>query len=95
MFRNEQLPEPIKGPTQNAHLRKNKGHSIDWDGAVFLDRKRHWRGRKIKEALFINAQNLAKEVHHKKISNLEKGITLDPVWTEFNETFREIMPRKI
>ena len=78
-----------------AHLRKNKGHSINWDGAVFLDRERHWRGRKIKEALFINAQNPAKEVHHKKILNLEKGITLDPVWAEFNETFREIMSRKM
>jgi len=78
-----------------AHLRKNKGHSINWDGAVFLDRERHWRRRKIKEALFINAQNSAKEVHHKKILNLEKGITLDPVWAEFNETFREIMSRKM
>ena len=52
-------------------------------------------GRKIKEALFINAQNPAKEVHHKKIMNLEKGLTLDPVWAGFNESFREIMSRKI
>ena len=63
--------------------------------AVFLDRERHWRGRKIKEALFINAQNPAKEVHQKKILNLEKGVTLDPVWAEFNDTFREIMSRKM
>ena len=40
-------------------------------------------------------KNPAKEVHHKKILNLEKGITLDPVWAEFNETFREIMSRKM
>jgi hypothetical protein len=59
-----------------------------------LDRERPLRGRKIKEALFINAQNPAKEVHQKKILNLEKGITLDPVWAEFNET-REIMSRKM
>ena len=72
---------------------------INWDGAVFLDRealeRKEDQGRKIKEALFINAQNPAKEVHHKKILNLEKGITLDPVWAEFNETFREIMSRKM
>ena len=37
----------------------------------------------------------SKEVHHKKILNLEKGITLGPVWAEFNETFREIMSRKM
>ena len=55
-----------------ALLRKNKEHAINWDGAVFLERERNWRGRKIKEALFINAQNPAKEVHHKKILNLEK-----------------------
>ena len=36
---------------------------------------------------------MRKEVHHKKILNLEKGITLDPVWAEFNETFREIMSK--
>ena len=59
------------------------------------DRERHWRERNIKEALFINAQIPAKEVHHKNILNLEKGITLDPVWAEFNETFREIMSRKM
>ena len=50
----------------------NQGHSIDWDGAVLLDRERHWRGRKTMEALFINAQNPVKEAHQKKILNLEK-----------------------
>ena len=43
-----------------SHLKKNKGHSINWEGAVFLDREKHWRGRKIKEALFINSQNPTK-----------------------------------
>ena len=32
------------------------------------------------EELFINAQNQAKEVYQKHILNLEKGMTLDPVW---------------
>ena len=54
-----------------------------------------WTGRKIKEALFINAPNLMKEVHQKKILTLEEGVPLDPVWAEFNETFREIMLTKM
>ena len=78
-----------------AHLRKNKGHTINWDGAVFLDREKHWRGREIKEALFINAQNPVKEIHQKRIMNLEKGYTLDPIWADFNEIFREIMSKKM
>ena len=40
-----------------SHLKKNKGHSVDWEGAVFLDEEKHWRRSKIKEALFINSQN--------------------------------------
>ena len=46
------------------------------------------RGRKIKEALFINSQNLARVIHQKKILNLEKGFNLDPICSGFNESFR-------
>ena len=63
-----------------AHIKNNnfKGHTIDWDRAVFLDKK-HWRGRKIKQSLFINAQNPTKEVHREKVMNLEKGFALGPI----------------
>ena len=65
------------------------------EGAVFLDREKHRRGRKIKEALFINSQNPTKVINHKKILNLEKGVDLDPIWSGFNEAFREIVSKKI
>ena len=39
----------------NSHLKKNKEHSVNWGGAVFLDWEKHWRGRKIKDTLFINS----------------------------------------
>ena len=78
-----------------SHLKRNKGHSVNWEGAVFLDREKHWRGRKIKEALFINSQNPARVIDPKNILNLEKGFNLDPIWSGFNESFREIMSKKV
>ena len=62
---------------------------------MFLDREKHWRGRKIKEALFINSQNPARVIDQKKILNLEKGFNLDPIWSGFNESFREIVSKKV
>ena len=43
-----------------AHLKSNKKHSIDWEKAAFLGKERNWKGRTIKEALFINVQNSGK-----------------------------------
>ena len=40
-----------------AYIRRNKGHTVEWKDAVFIDREKHWKGRKIKEALYIHAQN--------------------------------------
>ena len=41
--RTKQHQNDIKNKKMNngfyAHLRKNKGHSINWDGTVFLDRE--------------------------------------------------------
>ena len=78
-----------------AHMKKNKGHTIDWDQAVFLDKEKHWRGRKVKEALFINAQNPTKEINREKAMNLEKGFALDPIWGDFNAEIRKIMSKKM
>ena len=61
-------------------MKKNKGHTIDWDQAVFLDKEKHWRGRKVKEGLYTNAQNPTKEINREKAMNLEKGFALDPIW---------------
>ena len=60
----------------------------------FIDREKHWKGRKIKEALYINAQNPKKTVDKNSIMNLEKGLDMDPIWGGFNEEFRNIMSKK-
>ena len=78
-----------------AHIKKNEGHTIDWDRAVFLDKEKHWRGRKIKEAIFINEQNPTKEVNLEKVMNLEKGFALDPIWGDFNAEIRGIISKKM
>ena len=78
-----------------SHLKRNKGHSVNWEGTVFLDQEKHWRGRKIKEALFINSQNPARVIDPKNILNLEKGFNLDIIWSGFNTSFREIMSKKV
>jgi len=78
-----------------AHIKKSKGHTIDWDRAVFLDKEKHYRGRKIKEVIFINAQNPTKEVNREKVMNLEKGFALDPIWGDFNAEIRGIISKKM
>ena len=40
-----------------ALLKSNKGHLIDWGKAIYQNREKNWKGRKIFEALLINAQN--------------------------------------
>ena len=76
---------PTWSPTKNIQLNGRKLHF--W--------KRNWKGRKIKEALFINAQNPGKEINRGKLLNLEKGITLDPIWGTFNPELRKIATKKI
>ena len=50
---------------------------------------------KVKEALFINAQNPTKEINREKAMNLEKGFALDPIWGDFNAEIRKIMSKKM
>ena len=78
-----------------AHLKSHKKHSIDWEKAAFLGKERNWKGRKIKEALFINAQNPRKEISKGNLLNLEKGINLDPILGAFNPELREIATKTI
>ena len=37
----------------------------------------------------------ARVIDPKNILNLEKGFNLDPIWSGFNESFREIMSKKV
>ena len=67
-------------------MKKNKGHTIDWDQAVFLDKEKHWRE---------SAQNPTKDINREKAMNLEKGFALDPIWGDFNSEIRKIMSKKM
>ena len=78
-----------------AHLKENKGHKINWEGFVYLDSEKNWKRRKIKEAIYINAVNPAEAMGSNKILNLEKGYDLDPVWSGFNEEYRNIIAKKV
>ena len=50
---------------------------------------------KNKEAIYINGVNPAEAMGYHKILNLEKGCELDPVWSGFNEEYRNIIAKKI
>ena len=48
---------------------------MHWEGVTYLDSEIHWRRRKIKESLYINAYDASAEV--RGLMNLEKGIKVD------------------
>ena len=64
------------------HIKKNRGHKIDWNEPRYLDREPNWFRRKIKESIYINAMDPDDKLD--KIMNLEKGIQINPCWREFN-----------
>ena len=70
------------------HLKNNKGHSVNWAKLKYLDKENNWKGRKIKEAIYINALNPSNKMAPQKVMNLEKDFELDPLWSEFNAEFR-------
>ena len=49
-----------------------------------MDNEKNWRGRKIKEAIYINAVVPTNSADGRKLMNLEKGYDLDKIWSEFN-----------
>ena len=71
------------------HLKANRRHKIDWEDASFLDKEEHWHTRKLKESLYINAMNPAKEIS--KVMNLDKGYALNQCWDEFLSEIRGAM----
>ena len=73
----------------------SEGHELDWENASFIDSEKFWKGRKVKESLYISAQNPSKVVDAKVILNLEKGLESDPMWGFFNKQFRRTMEEKI
>ena len=67
-----------------SHIQGNKGHRIEWEDCVYLDREKNWRRRKIKEAVYINALNPTESMERQGILNLEKGYEFDPIWSGFD-----------
>ena len=60
-------------------MMKNEGHKINWEKVCFLGKEKNWKGRKIKEAIYINAI-VPTTLMDKELMNLEKGFELDPIW---------------
>jgi hypothetical protein len=60
-----------------------------------LGKEDHWKGLKLKEALYINALNPSTTTNPSKIMNLDKGFELDPIWNEFNSIFRNYIREKV
>ena len=71
------------------HLKANRRHKIDWEDASFLDKEEHWHTRKLKESLYINAMNPAKEIS--EVMNLDKGYALNQCWDKFLSEIRGAM----
>ena len=78
-----------------SHIKRNKGHRIEWEGCVYLDKEKNWRRRKIKEAVYINALNPTESMVRQGILNLEKGYEFDPIWSGFNPDIRNVIEKKI
>ena len=60
-----------------------------------MDKEDNWKGRKIKEAIYMNSLNPTARIDPSKLMNLEKGFELDPIWSEFNPVFRDLVQKKI
>ena len=65
-------------------------HKIGWNEYKILDREQHWKKRKIKESLYINALNPSPSIG--KIMNLEKGFKIDPLWNALSDKIKSSMP---
>ena len=59
-----------------------------------LVKEDNWKGRKIKQAIYINSLNPTARIHPSKLMNLEKGFELDRIWSEFNPIFRDLVQKK-
>ena len=61
---------------------------INWEKVRFLDKEKNWKGRKIKEAIYINAVVPTSLMNEGKLMNLDKGYELDMIWSAFNPVIR-------
>ena len=69
-------------------------YTFNWLGeSYFLGKERNWKGRKIKEAIFINAHSPRKEISSGKLLNLEKEINVNLIWGFFNHNYGKLQQR--
>ena len=51
------------------HLKNNEGHKVNWEKVKFLDKEVNWKGRKIKESIYINSLNPTTKIDPSKLMN--------------------------
>ena len=76
------------------HSKRGEGHVANWEKVVYVEKKKHWMARKVKEAILINAVNPTKKIEADGVLNLEKGYEVDPIWSGFNMDFRAMLEEK-
>ena len=54
---------------------RKEGHEMNL-GKILLDKEKNWRGRKIKEAMYINAAVPTCSTYQAKLMILRKGMSL-------------------
>ena len=70
------------------HIQENPGPEIDWENQIILDREPNMFKRRIKEAMFIRANDDG------SLMNLDKGTMINNCWTEFNGMRRIFMQKR-
>ena len=70
------------------HIQENPGHEIDWENQIILEREPNMFKRRIKEAMFIRANDDG------SLMNLDKGTMINNCWTEFNGMIRKFMQKR-
>jgi len=70
------------------HIQENPGHEIDWENQIILDREPNMFKRRIKDAMFIRANDDG------SLMNLDKGTMINNCWTEFNGMIRKFMQKR-
>ena len=59
-------------------MKNNQGHEKNWGKICFLDKEKNWKGRKIKEAIYIIAIVPTIVMDKEKLMNSEKGFWTGP-----------------
>ena len=72
------------------HLKENPQHEIDWDTFKVLDIEKHWKKRKLKEAVYINALTGGGSL----VLNIEKGYRIDSCWNSIWSIVRKHLAEK-